>query len=63
MKFRDSAVIQCPYCWQKIDIEVDPSVKRQEYTEDCHVCCRPIAMIVEIDEKGRPHIEATQEDD
>lgn len=62
MKFRDSAVIQCPYCWQKMNIEVDPSVKRQEYVEDCQICCRPMSLIVDIDDKGRPHISVAPED-
>ena len=62
MKFRDSAVIQCPHCWQKVNIEVDPTVKRQEYIEDCHVCCRSILLTVQIDDRGRPHIDVRQED-
>ncbi|MBN1481332.1 CPXCG motif-containing cysteine-rich protein [candidate division KSB1 bacterium] len=63
MKFRDSAIIQCPYCWQKFAIQVDPTIRQQEYVEDCQVCCRPITVIVKVDEKGRPHITAKQEDD
>lgn len=29
---------------------VDPSVRRQEYVEDCEVCCNPILIQVEIEE-------------
>ena len=32
----------CPYCFQEISILVDPSIKSQEYVEDCEVCCNPI---------------------
>ncbi len=63
MKFRDSATIECPHCGQKINLEVDPSVKHQEYMEDCPVCCRSIFLSVTIDAKGRPHITARREDD
>jgi len=34
--------VQCPYCWEMFDLLVDSSVSRQEYVEDCEVCCRPI---------------------
>ena len=34
----------CPYCWQTITTEVDPSVGQQTYVEDCEVCCQPIEI-------------------
>ena len=53
--------IQCPYCWQVIEITVDCSVSSQEYVEDCEVCCRPIVMLVEIAEDGKPSVNVTRE--
>lgn len=41
---------QCPYCFEEISMLVDPSVRRQEYVEDCEVCCNPILVQVEIEE-------------
>jgi hypothetical protein len=38
--------IQCPYCWELIELVVDCSVPEQEYVEDCSVCCRPIVVHV-----------------
>lgn len=35
---------QCPYCWQQISMLLDPSVRKQEYIEDCEVCCNPIQI-------------------
>lgn len=32
----------CPYCWEQISVFLDPSVREQEYIEDCEVCCRPM---------------------
>jgi hypothetical protein len=48
--------IQCPYCWEMIEITVDCSVTSQEYVEDCEVCCRPIVMKVEILASGLPEV-------
>jgi Cysteine-rich CPXCG len=37
------SVLTCPYCGEPIDSFVDPGGgERQEYIEDCSVCCRPI---------------------
>ena len=33
---------QCPYCWQKISMLIEPSSQVTEYIEDCEICCRPI---------------------
>ncbi len=63
MAFVETVFIQCPYCWQQLEILIDPSVKRQEYTEDCEVCCRPIVLNIEIDEFATPHVQARREDD
>ncbi|HEX8690967.1 MAG TPA: CPXCG motif-containing cysteine-rich protein [Longimicrobium sp.] len=36
------ATVCCPYCGEAVDIVLDPgSGARQEYVEDCEVCCRP----------------------
>ena len=35
---------QCPYCWEEISMLLDPSVHKQEYIEDCEVCCNPIQI-------------------
>ena len=43
-----TAHIRCPYCGELVSLVVDCSVERQEYIEDCSVCCRPIAIAVVI---------------
>ncbi len=48
--------IQCPYCWETINVLIDCSVEAQEYVEDCQVCCRPIIFDVEIDEDGNSSV-------
>ena len=33
---------ECPYCGEQISMLIDPSVRSQQYVEDCEVCCNPI---------------------
>ena len=55
--------VQCPYCWESIEIIVDCSVRRQEYVEDCSVCCRPILLTVRVRSKDDIEVEARQENE
>jgi len=57
----EAANIQCPYCWETIEITVDCSVQSQEYIEDCEVCCQPIVIQVEITAEGLPDVNVTRE--
>ncbi|WP_373400275.1 CPXCG motif-containing cysteine-rich protein [Algoriphagus halophilus] len=41
---------QCPYCLAEISMLIDPSVSKQQYIEDCEVCCNPIELKIEIEE-------------
>lgn len=59
-----TADIQCPYCGERIEVIVDDSAGDQRYIEDCQVCCRPITIVVSIDdEDGEPRVDAYGEDD
>jgi len=49
---------QCPHCFEEISMLVDPSVRRQEYIEDCEVCCNPIEIQVEMEEGEIMYFEA-----
>ncbi|MES2663220.1 MAG: CPXCG motif-containing cysteine-rich protein [Pseudomonadota bacterium] len=46
MDLLQDSCIQCPYCWETIEIQLDLSVNDQIYTEDCQVCCNPIEIQV-----------------
>lgn len=63
MSALDSVLIQCPYCWETLDISVDPSVADQEYVEDCQVCCQPIVVHVVLDENLTPTVDVRAEND
>ena len=34
----------CPHCWQTISMLLDNSVAKDDYIEDCEVCCNPIQV-------------------
>ncbi len=59
----DLVMIQCPYCWESLEIGVDPTVSEQEYVEDCQVCCRPILLQVTIEPGCEPRVEVRAEND
>tara|TARA_Y100001935_G_C17311136_1_gene516370 strand:- start:5832 stop:6143 length:312 start_codon:yes stop_codon:yes gene_type:complete len=40
--------IDCPYCGEKIEIQLDVSAGSQAYIEDCQVCCRPIELKLNV---------------
>lgn len=43
----------CGACGEEIVIPIDFSQgDRQEYVEDCPVCCRANVIVVEIDDEG-----------
>ncbi len=42
----ETAALQCPYCWEQVEVLIDRSVEQQEYVEDCSVCCNPILITV-----------------
>ena len=47
-----SKFITCPYCGENIELVIDCSIPEQEYIEDCEVCCRPINILVTIEENN-----------
>jgi len=60
----ESVVLACPCCGERFASTVDLSAGSQRYIEDCAVCCRPITVIVTVDEAGAlDHIATRREDD
>jgi hypothetical protein len=41
----DDVRVQCPYCFQIIDLALDPET-RGVAIQDCEVCCRPWQLTV-----------------
>lgn len=59
----ESVLIGCPVCGETIEIQVDTSVPRQTYVEDCSVCCRPLVVTARVGADGAPWVDARFEDD
>lgn len=45
--------VQCPYCAEQFETQVDLTAGSFVYVEDCQVCCQPIELYVEVDDAGR----------
>jgi|SRR5712671_1940134 len=45
--------VQCPYCAQNYETQVDLTAGSFVYVEDCQVCCQPIELGVEVNAAGR----------
>lgn len=56
--------VTCPYCWETINLDIDLSGGSAEYTEDCHVCCRPILVMLRVSEQtGRHRVDVRAENE
>ncbi|WP_029038879.1 CPXCG motif-containing cysteine-rich protein [Salinimicrobium xinjiangense] len=52
----------CPYCTEEISMLIDPSLKKQEYIEDCEVCCNPIEITAHFENNDLIFFEASDID-
>lgn len=56
------AAYVCDSCGEEIVVPVDISAgSRQDYVEDCPVCCHPMRLRVAIDPDGEPHVQGEHE--
>jgi hypothetical protein len=52
----------CAFCGEENELFVDPSAgRRQTFTEDCAVCCRPNLVTLTLDDEGDVELEVSQE--
>jgi len=58
-----ATTIQCPYCWENVEILIDCSEAKQKYIEDCSVCCRPIVLTVTCSNCQLEYVEAKSENE
>ena len=45
-------VVQCPYCGEGFETQIDTSAGSARYVEDCQICCQPIEFSLEVDHAG-----------
>jgi hypothetical protein len=62
MKIVETVSVQCPYCGEIMELQVDCSEGDQEFQEDCPVCCKPVTVSVMLSENGISSVEARQEE-
>ena len=63
-RVQDAAEVTCPYCGEEVVAHLDPgSGSRQEYVEDCPVCCRPWRVRVRYAPDGTAEVSLSAEDD
>lgn len=56
--------VQCPYCGEPFETQVDLSSGSTSYFEDCRVCCQPIKFTLEVAESGAlPALTVRRSDD
>lgn len=61
MPLESDAAYRCPFCGEENYLGVDPDGGTyQRLTEDCPVCCNPIAFVVRIDRSGDAVIESAE---
>ena len=54
----------CPYCGEECSLEIDMTAgKKQDYEQDCSVCCRPWVVTVTMDGDGMPLVTLRTEDE
>lgn len=53
----DTAAVTCPYCFETLDVYVDPETSG-ELVRDCDVCCRPWTLRVSRDFDGALFVHA-----
>jgi hypothetical protein len=60
----DTAEVICPYCGELVEISLDAGGgARQEYVEDCQVCCRPWRVKVTWGRDGVPAVTVDADDE
>ncbi|POP52911.1 CPXCG motif-containing cysteine-rich protein [Zhongshania marina] len=59
----ESIYEQCPYCGESIELLIDASGGDEEYIEDCEVCCRPISIVLRVDDEQELCVRVYAEND
>lgn len=55
--------ISCPYCGELNGVLIEYSEEKQEYIEDCQVCCRPILFTVQFSNNDEPTVYVRSENE
>lgn len=61
MEALQTVLLQCPNCWEKVQIVVDYEDAEQEVVEDCSVCCSPMIIAITAGDDDELHATARVE--
>lgn len=61
MEALQAVLLQCPHCWETVELVVDCSVPEQQLVEDCSVCCSPILITLTLGEDDELYFDARME--
>jgi hypothetical protein len=56
----DARTVQCPYCFEMVELDLDPDTEGT-FVQDCEVCCHPWTVRVSFDEEGEAVIDVQRE--
>ena len=56
----ESHTVQCPYCGETIEVDIEILEEAQSFIEDCSVCCRPIQFEVSTNVDEELEVVATR---
>jgi hypothetical protein len=56
---RDAVDVQCPYCFEWQELDLDPSTEGS-FVQDCDVCCRPWSVWVSWGEDAEPIVQVSR---
>ncbi len=52
MKIQETLSLQCPYCGEIMEIQIDCMEGNQELTEECSLCFQPVTVAVMFSDNG-----------
>jgi hypothetical protein len=52
--------VQCPYCGETVELDIEPLEEAQSFIEDCSACCRPIQVEVATNADDEIEVIATR---
>ncbi|MDJ0656920.1 MAG: CPXCG motif-containing cysteine-rich protein [Xanthomonadales bacterium] len=56
--------VNCPFCWETFNFLLDPDQGSDRVTVDCEICCRAVAVTVQVDlQTGTVSVSADRESD
>ena len=62
MELEQNYSFECPHCGEPITVRVDLTAgRRQTFTQDCEVCCRPIRIYLAASAEGVDDFDASPE--